>query len=785
MSLNKKVADRKGKRPFSVSREKRPSVLLLTNSFSTGGVETHILSLAKELAKRSYFVAVASAGGSLEKELEKLGIVHIYLPLDARTPYRILLACRLLKEAMAEYRFDILHAHSRLSAFVVSLLPKYLRRNFVTTAHLDFKVTPLTRFFSHWGEKTMAVSEDIRAYLVREYGLSYRQISLTVNGIDTERFFKKADKEGLVALNREEMALDSVKKEKIILHISRMDKDRAAVAFLLCDLMPKLKQQYNARLIVVGGGELLPALEKRVADDALLGDAVTLIGEAVDVTPYLAIADLFVGVSRAALEAMACGIPTILAGNSGYFGIYRSERLCEAAATNFCCRGGEKLNATALCRDLAFLLGREEGEPDALSYECRETVCKHYSLNKMTDDYEAFYASLRQKPKHARNLILGYHGFGNLGDELLLDSMLAGIRSIDPEGGTSVISKCAAKTAREFDVKAISRKNPVGMLYALISARVLYVGGGTLLQKETSRRSYDYYAFWITLAKMLGKRVVYYANGLGDFSKKEERSLARLFSGNCIITLRDEESFSLAERICGMMPEKKRPYVALTADSALSLEPLSKPEADCLFAAHGLKTNAPYFVLALSGQKRNKRVEKVLIQAMLVALEKGYAPIFLLMQPSVDQSLAKSLSASVFTHTGKKAPIVTLPPRGALSLVAGASFLITSRFHALVFGAMGKVPLFCLSRSEKCRRFCHETGLDSALLPKNSQEETLLYTLPFLIEKHPCYLADREAVERLSQRSQTTPEKIREGLEYLAKKQKKPLFQRLVNKDNI
>ncbi|MBO7740543.1 MAG: glycosyltransferase, partial [Clostridia bacterium] len=171
---------------MSVSK-KRHSVLLLTNSFSTGGVETHILSLAKGLLARGFFVAVASAGGSLEKELEKLNIPHIYLPLDVRSFYNIFLARRLLLEAVKEYRFDIVHAHSRLAAFVVSLLPKSLRRHFVTTAHLDFKITPLTRFFSRWGEKTLAVSEDIRAYLVREYCLSYRQISLTVNGIDTDR----------------------------------------------------------------------------------------------------------------------------------------------------------------------------------------------------------------------------------------------------------------------------------------------------------------------------------------------------------------------------------------------------------------------------------------------------------------------------------------------------------------------------------------------------------------------------------------------------------------------
>ena len=733
--------------------------MLLTNSFSTGGVETHILSLAKELQNRGWFVAVASAGGSLEKELTKLNIPHIYLPLDERSVYNILLARKLLIEAQTEYRFDILHAHSRLSAFTVSLLPKRLQGRFVTTAHLNFKVTPLTRFFSRWGEKTLAVSEDIRAYLVREYGLSYRQVSLTVNGIDTAHF----DEKGVVSINCNETAFDSP-KEKIILHISRMDKDRAKTAFLLCDALPKIRESCNARLILVGGGECLSTLEKRVAEDPLLQGAVSVVGEVVDILPYLKLADVFVGVSRAALEAMSCGIPTVLSGNSGYMGIYRTKSLSEAASSNFCCRGAYAPTAKALARDLTQVLTQDPNTLANLSQECRDTVLRYYSLNTMTDDCEALYCSLQEKTKKNRNVILGYHGFGNLGDDLLLEKMIEGIRAVDPAGGVSVISQNAGKTAREFSVQAVSRKNPFGIVWAIFSAKVLYVGGGTLLQKETSRRSFYYYAFWINLAKRLGKRVVYYANGLGEFSKQEEKMLARLLSGRCVVTLRDEASYLLAERLVSSIPESQKPFLALTADSALTIKPLLEREANCLFAAHRLPTKSPYCVIALSGKDRSKVPQKALVKALCLVIEKGYCPIFLLMQPNVDKPFARSLADAVFTQTGKQTPIVHLPSRGALSLIAGASFLITSRFHALVFAALGGTAFLCLSGSEKCRRFCREVGCDAALLPKDFNEETLLYALTTLIEEKSSYIANREAVEHLSTLALTTPDRIREGL---------------------
>lgn len=735
-------------------------MLFLTNSFSTGGVETHILSLAEALVKRGYFVAVASAGGTLESELTKRGILHIYLPLNARRADHLILARRLLIQAVKEYRFDILHAHSRLAAFVVSLLPRALRPHFVTTAHLDFKVTPITRKLSRWGEKTLAVSEDIRAYLAREYALPFRKITLTVNGIDTDRFFRKqAFRTG---------------KEKIILHISRMDDDRAKTAFLLCDALPFIRKQHSVKLVLVGGGTLLPALKARVEKDVAIKDATLVVGEAADVLPFLDKADLFVGVSRAALEAMSVSIPTILSGNSGYLGIYQSEMLPKAAASNFCCRDAQMPTADLLRRDILRLLDDESLYQKAAE-DCRQTVLSHYSLNKMANDYEAFYASLKEVKDDSRNLILGYHGFDNLGDDLLLKTMIKVVRSIDAEGDVSVISHNAKATREAFSVGAIDRKNLFAALKALLHSDVLYVGGGTILQKATSRRSFWYYAFWIRLAKWLGKSVVYYANGLGEFSQEEEKALKRLLQGKCVVTLRDRESYHLAKRLCDAMPPEQRPYLALTADPAFTLLPLSPLERESLFYAYRLPTNTPYFVIALSGKEKNSRQVKALLKAIVTAMEKGFVPIFLVMQPSVDESIAKSLAKWVEHLVGMQPIVVALSARAALSLIASAHFLLTSRFHAMVFAAKAETPLLCLSGSEKCKRLCYETDHVPSLLPKDFSEETLLYALAMLLADPSRFVAKREAVQRLTAHAEALPKILEAGLQSLSAKELKPL----------
>ena len=46
---------------------------------------------------------------------------------------------------------------------------------FITSAHWVFEVTPLLRLMTDWGQQTVAVSEDIKTYLMERYGLTQVQ----------------------------------------------------------------------------------------------------------------------------------------------------------------------------------------------------------------------------------------------------------------------------------------------------------------------------------------------------------------------------------------------------------------------------------------------------------------------------------------------------------------------------------------------------------------------------------------------------------------------------------
>ena len=181
------------------------------------------------------------------------------------------------------------------------------------------------------------------------------------------------------------------------MHVSRIDTDRSAVAFMLIEAMPKLCEKHpDFELVIVGAGNdydrLCAEAEKC---NALLGRrAVILTGGRTDINNFIACADVFIGVSRAALEAMAMSKPTVLAGNEGYIGAFDESRLETGIQTNFCCRGCEESTPDKLYSDIAYILDKTPAEREKMGNYNRSVILDLYSAKKMADDCEKAYADI-------------------------------------------------------------------------------------------------------------------------------------------------------------------------------------------------------------------------------------------------------------------------------------------------------------------------------------------------------------------------------------------------------
>lgn len=370
------------------------NILLVTMGMDIGGAETHILELAKELKKRGNTVFVVSNGGKYVEELKQNEIEHIWAPLHNKKPSNMIKSYRILKQTINDKKIDLVHSHARIPSFICGKLHKKMKFAFVTSAHWTFKVTPILKMMTNWGENVVAVSEDIKEYLIKNYGIEDSNIFVTVNGIDTDKFSKDIDFTSI----EEEFKLN--KNARRIVYISRMDESRALVARQLIDISKDLNEKIeNLEIVIVGGGDVFEELNKKCVqiNSELSKKLLIMTGPRTDINKFAASGEIFVGVSRSALEAMACEKPTIVAGNEGYIGIFDDTKLKVGIETNFCCRGLEMSTCETLEKDILSLM--EDSQKEEKGKYGRSIVKEYYSIEKMANDCQKAYAKTLKEHK--------------------------------------------------------------------------------------------------------------------------------------------------------------------------------------------------------------------------------------------------------------------------------------------------------------------------------------------------------------------------------------------------
>lgn len=364
------------------------NILMSLMQLEIGGAETHVVELSKELKRRGHNIIITSNGGAYVKELENAGIKHYCVPLQNKKPKNVVKAYSMLKKIIEEEKIDVVHSHARIPSFLLGKLRKKMKFPFVTSAHWVFSTKYGLKYITDWGERTLAVSEDIKKYLIDNYKIPEEHITVTVNGIDTEKFSRDTECDDV----RKEFGINE--NDKTIVYVSRMDADRSLAAHLLIETVEKLNPiTENLKCLIVGGGNDFENVKKEAdaANERIGRKAIVLSGARTDINKLVAPADLFVGVSRAALEAMAAEKPTVIAGNEGYIGLFDEDKLDVGLSTNFCCRGCRETDAETLTQDIGNFFGLWEEEQKKLGQYSRKVVEEYYSVARMADDAEKVY----------------------------------------------------------------------------------------------------------------------------------------------------------------------------------------------------------------------------------------------------------------------------------------------------------------------------------------------------------------------------------------------------------
>lgn len=309
-------------------------------------------------------------------------------------------------------------------------------------------------------------------------------------------------------------------------------------------------------------------------------------------------------------------------------------------------------------------------------------------------------------------LLCGYYGEHNLGDDALLASLLGQM----PSALTPLVTAYdGAAVASRHGVSTVQRRSPKQVLAALSRSDALVFGGGSLLQDSTSFQSLLYYAALIAAARLQGKPVLLWAQGLGPLRRRRSRALVRaLLPLITAITWRDPESAALAERL------GRADHYGADAVWALPRE-------------QWLGRGGPIVICwrptdLLQGQGWSPYLQALADLADAESREVLWVPFHRdqdqhLLADLIDQGLIPSALAQ------RSRQVTPATPQEAMAVFRSAGLVIAMRLHALILAALSGAPVAALSYDPKVRACADQLGCSCVDLASTTCSAAALHQL--------------------------------------------------------
>ena len=294
-------------------------------------------------------------------------------------------------------------------------------------------------------------------------------------------------------------------------------------------------------------------------------------------------------------------------------------------------------------------------------------------------------------------VVSGYYGYANAGDEAVLAGMLATFREVDPSLELVVLSGDPEHTRRTHGVAAVRRTDPPAVVHALRASDGLISGGGSLLQDRTSPRPIAYYTGVMHLARVLGRRYVVHAQGLGPIHLRANRWLAAAgLRGAARVTLRDAASIDLARELGVRRP------IELAPDPALALVPKHD--------------GSPRHILVAIRDWSGDNVHFPTLRSALRRLAAEHPILAMPMQDPSDREASERIIDGI-------EGAAVMPPdtdlEAQLTAIGGSVLVIGMRLHALILAAAAHVPALAISYDPKVDAFAAQVGQPSSAASAN------------------------------------------------------------------
>lgn len=366
-------------------RDHQRSLLFITSSSGPGGAETVFLQLATAAHQRGIRVlAVLFRPGWLKDSLERVGVEVNVCPMKGMFDWRwVLYVVNLVRSRQAE----LIHAHEFTANVYGVLAGRLAGVPVVATVHgKNYYWECLRRRMAYrqvarFG-RMVAVSKDLKEFLVRQVNIPSDRIDVIYNGIVA----KPAEVSTTRVLALSALGLDE--HTRVIGSVGSLYIVKGHE--YLIRALPAIVQAYpNVALVLIGRGEQEPVL-RRLSKDLEVEEHVRFLGFRSDVATILAGIEIFVlpslseGLSVALLEAMAAGRPIVASRVGG------NPEVVVDGETGFLV---DPRDSGALAERIVELLNDSQKAKE-FGESGRKRVQNWFAIDKMVESYCALYESM-------------------------------------------------------------------------------------------------------------------------------------------------------------------------------------------------------------------------------------------------------------------------------------------------------------------------------------------------------------------------------------------------------
>ncbi len=404
------------------------NILQILPELNIGGVERGTIELARFLVDNDHKAVVVSGGGRLVRELDIIGARHYTLSVGRKSIFTMVRMVWKLCDIIKRENIDIVHARSRVPAWIALAACRMTGCRFVTTAHGYYKNRFTSRVMG-WGKFVIVASHVIAKRMMEDFNVPYSRIRYIPRGVDLEKFNvtdakrRRELKENAKPLPEGSFTIGVISRITPIKGHEYLIKALSVVS----RVVPKLKVSIIGEPSPGKEGykEELELLVKRLA----LTRIVEFVGWQDDVPKVLSQLDLLVlptvtpeAFGRVIIEAQACGVPVVATKVGGVVELVEDGVNGLLVPPEDCRSLQDAIVKIARDRDLA----------ERLSENGRENA-KKYSLDKMATETIGLYKEVIEK----KNILV--IKTSALGDVILSIPSLRAIRSAFPKAIIKVL----------------------------------------------------------------------------------------------------------------------------------------------------------------------------------------------------------------------------------------------------------------------------------------------------------------------------------------------------------